>query len=116
MHTGDEMDILNFLRSYRQQYVSGREICRRAGGRRKFEQDPRWAMPIIIGMVVRGFIEADGHGHFRAAIKDAQTAPASPCAPAAAPSGVPGQAIEITNEEAKDLLDGTSGVGGRIPL
>lgn len=114
MHTGDEMDVLNFVRSFRNQYVSGREICRRAGGRRKFENDPRWAMPIIIGLVVRGFLVADAHGHFCAVTKEDQGAPA---ASGPAPSGGPGQTIVISAEEERRIDEVIRPkLGGRIPL
>src|SRR5882724_10387736 len=46
MFTGmdaDEQDICNYLKQWHKQFISGREICRRAGGKRRFRDDPYWA-------------------------------------------------------------------------
>jgi hypothetical protein len=47
------------------QYLNGTEICRRAGGKRKFHEDPNWAKPILLRMEERGIIESDSQGRFR---------------------------------------------------
>lgn len=61
----EEKEICDFLRSFPGQYVSGREICRRAGGKWRFREDPKWALPILTRMVEKGFLESDAGGHFR---------------------------------------------------
>ncbi len=61
----DEKEISNFLRSFRGQFISGREIARRAGGKWKFRQDPHWAVPILTRLVEKGVLERDSTGHFR---------------------------------------------------
>lgn len=61
----EEKEICDFLRSFPGQYVSGREICRRAGGKWRYREDPKWAMPILTRMVEKGYLEADAGGHFR---------------------------------------------------
>ncbi|HEX5400191.1 MAG TPA: hypothetical protein VFY06_14185 [Verrucomicrobiae bacterium] len=46
-------------------FVNAREIARRAGGKRKFHQDPDWAKPILLRMEERGILESNIQGHFR---------------------------------------------------
>jgi hypothetical protein len=61
----DERDIYYFLKSWRHEYVSSREICRRAGGKRRFRNEPEWAKSPLARMVERGIVEADPAGHYR---------------------------------------------------
>ncbi len=39
----DEQDICNYLKQWQKQFISGREICRCAGGKWRFRDDPHWA-------------------------------------------------------------------------
>jgi len=61
----DEREIYHYLKSYRHEYISGREIGRRAGGKRRFAAEPQWAKPVLSRMVERGILETDPAGHFR---------------------------------------------------
>ena len=61
----DEREIFRFLKSWGSQFVAAREICRRAGGRRRAQEEPAWAMPTLLRMVGRGVLESDATGHFR---------------------------------------------------
>lgn len=61
----DERDICIYLRSWPGQFVSGREISRRAGGKRRFREDPNWASAALSRLVERQFVESDTTGHFR---------------------------------------------------
>jgi hypothetical protein len=61
----EEKEICDFLKSFPDQFVSHREICRRAGGKWRFREDPKWALPILSRMVERGYLESDASGHFR---------------------------------------------------
>src|ERR1043166_8182086 len=61
----EEKEICDFLRSFPGQYVAGREICRRAGGKWRFREDQKWALPILTRMVEKGLLEGDPSGHFR---------------------------------------------------
>ena len=62
----DEIDICNYLKSWPKQFISGREISRRAGGKRRFQDDPYWATRIFPRMVEKGILEADASGgHYR---------------------------------------------------
>lgn len=61
----DERDVFQFLKSYPSQYIAPREICRRAGGRKRFTDDPEWAKPILLRMAERGILEYNAMGQFR---------------------------------------------------
>jgi hypothetical protein len=61
----DEREIFRFLKSWGGQFVSVREICRRAGNRRRFQEEPDWARLVLLRMVGRGILESDATGHFR---------------------------------------------------
>jgi len=61
----DERDIFRFLKSWRGQFVAMREICRRAGSKQRFQEEPEWAMQALLRMVGRGILESDATGHFR---------------------------------------------------
>lgn len=60
----DEKSILLYLKSYPGQFVSGREINRRAGGKRRFRDNPNWATPILAGLVEKRLVESDSTGHY----------------------------------------------------
>jgi len=61
----DQTEICQFLKSWPDQFVSGKEICRRAGGKWRSREDPTWAMPILRRMVESKIIETDCAGRFR---------------------------------------------------
>ena len=61
----DERDIFQFLKSWGGNYIAAREICRRAGGRRRFNEEPDWAKPVLLRMEERGILESNATGHFR---------------------------------------------------
>ena len=61
----EEQTINHFLRGMPGQWVSAREICRRADGRRRYNKEPHWAQPILVLMVEKGLIETDNQGHYR---------------------------------------------------
>ncbi len=61
----DEREIFLFLKSYGADHVAAREICRRAGGRRRYEEDHDWALPILQRMLERGILEVNAGGQFR---------------------------------------------------
>lgn len=61
----EEREIFYFLKSWRNQFVSSREVCRRAGGKKKFQSAPEWAKPLLTRMVERGILETDAAGHYR---------------------------------------------------
>lgn len=61
----DEREIYYYLKSWKDQYVAAREICRRAGGKHKYRKDESWAIPALTRMVERGILETDQGGHYR---------------------------------------------------
>jgi hypothetical protein len=63
--TADERDICNYLKSWPGQFVYGRDIARRAGGKRRFRDDPEWATLVLARLVEQHIIESDSTGHYR---------------------------------------------------
>jgi hypothetical protein len=61
-----EREICLYLKGVPEQFISTREICRRAGGKWRFREDEEWAVPILRQMVQKGFVEEDANGHYRA--------------------------------------------------
>ncbi len=101
--TYEEDQILKYLESVKD-YVSVREVGRRVGGRVRFQKDPNWAKPVLLGLMKEELVEMDLMGHFRfkpskPAKEETPTAPqnaesvepggkdAEPSAKDAAPSG-----------------------------
>ncbi len=65
----DERDICLYLKGFLHQFVSFREISKRAGGKRRYRQEPEWATPVLSRLVERGIIESDSTGHYRLKIR-----------------------------------------------
>src|SRR5512136_283839 len=61
----DEKDICMYLKGWSGQFVSGREIARRAGGKKRFRDQPDWAPPVLNRLVEKGIVESDSTGHYR---------------------------------------------------
>jgi hypothetical protein len=61
----DEREIFNFLKTYGSDYVAAREICRRAGGKKRYHEDHEWAKPILLRMVERSILETNSEGQYR---------------------------------------------------
>jgi hypothetical protein len=61
----DERDICLYLKGFSGQFVSIREIARRAAGKRRFRNEPEWATPVLIRLVEKGVLESDSTGHYR---------------------------------------------------
>lgn len=61
----EEREICLYLKGFPGQFVSYAEISRRAGGKRRYRQEPEWATPILARMVERGIIESDATGHYK---------------------------------------------------
>ncbi len=62
---GDEREIFQFLKTRGEEYVNAVEIARRAGGKRKFHEDPDWVKPILVRMTERGVLQSDPLGRYR---------------------------------------------------
>jgi hypothetical protein len=66
----DEKEICNYLKAYAGQFVSGREIARRAAGKWRFRDDPNWATPVLLQLVEKGVLESDASGYFQLRARD----------------------------------------------
>ena len=62
---GDEREIYYFLKTRGEEYVNAVEIARRAGGKKKFHEDPDWAKPVLVRMEERGVLQSDLMGRYR---------------------------------------------------
>jgi CheY-like chemotaxis protein len=61
----DEQDICIYLESCPGQMVSGIEIARRAGGRKRYRETPNWAVQPLLRLVETEIIETDANNHYR---------------------------------------------------
>jgi len=61
----DEREIYYFLKPYWREFLSPREICRRAGGKKRFREDASWALAPLLRMAKRGILETDPAGSYR---------------------------------------------------
>lgn len=61
----DERDVVTYLKGWRDQFVSYKEIARRAGGKHRYRYDPDWAVPVLARLVERRLVESDSTGHYR---------------------------------------------------
>jgi hypothetical protein len=61
----DEREIFDYLRTFGEEWVNGKEICRRAGGKKRFNEDPNWAKPVLVRMKERFIVEGDELGRYR---------------------------------------------------
>ena len=61
----DQREICAYLASWGEQWVSQADIEKKAAGRRKFQEDPHWAVRALPGLVESGIVELDSRGHYR---------------------------------------------------
>jgi len=61
----DEREIFDYLHTWGESFVSAKEVCRRASTKKRYGQDPAWALPILLGMAQDGVIEKDLMGRYR---------------------------------------------------
>jgi len=64
MHA-DEKAILDYLKSWPHSFVSGREIARKACGKKRYEDERGWAVQVLIQLVQLGLVETDHLGCFK---------------------------------------------------
>lgn len=77
----DEQAICQYLKSWQGQFVSGREISRRAAGKRRFRADPEWSAAVLARLVDKGIVESDSTGHYRLREKEKDRKPRKWLAP-----------------------------------
>ena len=61
----DEKEVCNYLKAFAGQFISAREIARRAGGKWRFREDPNWAALILVRLVEKGVLDSDATGYYR---------------------------------------------------
>ncbi len=61
----DEREIIEYLKTWGENFISAKEICRRAGGKRRYAEDNTWAMPILQRLKSVNLIEGDELGRYR---------------------------------------------------
>jgi hypothetical protein len=71
----DEQAICSYLKSFPKEFVSAREICRRAGGKKRYRDDPYWAKQILMSLAEKGILESDSAGHYRLRPPDKKKGP-----------------------------------------
>jgi hypothetical protein len=67
MVNAEQQQVLNFLRSSPDACFSAMEVSKRAGNRKQFEKDPRWAINCLRYLLDLKLIERDGQGHYKLA-------------------------------------------------
>ena len=71
----DERDICLYMKGFPGQFVSFAEISRRAGGKRRYRNEPEWATPVLYRMIEKGIIESDSTGHYRLKVRPKREKP-----------------------------------------
>jgi hypothetical protein len=68
--SSDELEILEYLKSWKGTPVSMVEICRCAGGRKKYRECPHWAKGLMSRLVESNMVEVNERGHYRVLAED----------------------------------------------
>jgi hypothetical protein len=63
--SSDEIEILEYLKSWKGSYVSIVEICRCAGGRHKFKESPQWAKNQMSHLDDEHLVDVNDRGHYK---------------------------------------------------
>ena len=80
------LDIIAYLKTAPDKFVSLPEISRRAGGRKRFEETPDWAKNVMPPLLEAGLLEINSRGHYRhVGSAQPETKPAAPAAPVSSP-------------------------------
>jgi hypothetical protein len=88
------LDIIAYLKTAPNKFVSLQEISRRAGGRKRFEETPTWARNLMAPLLEAGMIEVNPRGHYRCqGTSSSETEPATPAKSASSPPLRPGSRI-----------------------
>jgi len=61
----DEREIFDYLKTWGEEWVNAKEICRRASTKRRYSEDNNWAKPILQRMKERNLLEGDALGRYR---------------------------------------------------
>jgi hypothetical protein len=60
-----EREIFYYLKTWGKEFVSAKEVCRRAGTKKQYNENNDWAKPILQSMTERGILESDALGRYR---------------------------------------------------
>lgn len=63
--SSDELEILEYLKSWGGKYVSLVDISRTASGRQRFKERPNWANGLMARLIESKLIEVNERGHYR---------------------------------------------------
>jgi hypothetical protein len=63
--TTEEIEILEYLKTVPQEFVSFKEISRRAGGKKRYREEPEWARPFLRLLLNKDLVEVSETGHYR---------------------------------------------------
>jgi hypothetical protein len=66
----EEREICLYLKSLPGQWVSARDIARRAGGKSRYREEPHWAVPVLARLLEKKIIETDSTHAYRLIIQD----------------------------------------------
>ncbi len=61
----DAKAIMDYLKSWPTIFISGREIARKVGGKKRYADDRFWAVPFLRRLVKEELIESDAAGGYR---------------------------------------------------
>jgi hypothetical protein len=70
MVSAEQQQVLNFLRTSPDCYFSAMEISRKAGNRKQYEEEPRWAINCLRYLLDMKLVIRDGRGHYKFATDD----------------------------------------------
>jgi len=65
MLSAEDKIILEYLKPLGKAYATAKEVCRRAGGKSKFNDDPEWAKKFLKRLEKQGILETNPLGHYR---------------------------------------------------
>ena len=71
----DEREICYYLKSRPGEFISLREINRRAGGKWRFREQPDWATEVVLRLLDKGTVEKDAAGYYRLVKKEKKEKP-----------------------------------------
>lgn len=63
--SSEELDIIEYLKSWNGKYIAMLEICRCAGGKQRFKEAPNWAKNLMSRLVEAKLVEMNERGHYR---------------------------------------------------
>ncbi len=61
----DERAIVDYLKTQPRDFVTAKEICRRAAELERFRREPDWAKPILVRMAKHDILETNAFGQYR---------------------------------------------------